>query len=109
MKIAIVTGSTRGIGRGIAEALGRAGYQVVYSGTRSTSNVELPEKAVYIGCNIADSAQRERLFTEVMARFGRVDVLVNNAGMAPRVRRDTLLGQRREQLVERDYSLLRNT
>ena len=90
MKIAVVTGSTRGIGRGIAQALEAEGYQVVYSGTRAVPNVELPEGAVYIGCNIADSPQRENLMGEVMRRFGRLDVLVNNAGMAPRVRRDIL-------------------
>ncbi|MBR6009408.1 MAG: 3-ketoacyl-ACP reductase [Clostridia bacterium] len=90
MKIAVVTGSTRGIGRGIAEALSKAGYQAVYSGTRTVPNTELPENAVYIGCNIACREQREALFDEVMRRFGRIDVLVNNAGMAPRVRRDIL-------------------
>ena len=90
MKIAIVTGSTRGIGRGIAEALAKEGYQVIYSGTRGTPAVDLPDGAVYYGCNIADREQRESLFREVLRRFGRVDVLVNNAGMAPRVRRDIL-------------------
>ena len=90
MKVAIVTGSTRGIGRGIADALRDEGYQVVYSGTRQTPAVDLPENAVYIGCNIADPAQRERLVRETLRRYGRLDVLVNNAGMAPRVRRDIL-------------------
>ena len=90
MKIAIVTGSTRGIGRGIAEALGHEGYQVIYSGTRAEAPENLPEGAVYIGCNISDSEQRRHLISEVEARFGRIDVLVNNAGMAPRVRRDIL-------------------
>ena len=90
MKVAVVTGSTRGIGRGIADALAGEGYQVVYSGTRQTPAVALPEGAVYIGCNIADSAQRRALFDAVLTRFGRLDVLVNNAGMAPRVRRDIL-------------------
>ena len=90
MKVAIVTGSTRGIGRGIADALRGEGYQVVCSGTRQTPAVDLPEDAVYIGCNIADSAQRENLVRETLHRFGRLDVLVNNAGMAPRVRRDIL-------------------
>ena len=90
MKIAVVTGSTRGIGRGIAEALVHDGYQVVSSGTRAVPNVELPAGAVYIGCNIADGTQRKALFDQVMRRFGRLDVLVNNAGMAPRVRRDIL-------------------
>ena len=90
MRIALVTGSTRGIGRGIAEKLETESYRVVYSGTRPVPAAELPENAVYIGCNIADASQRENLFSEIMRRFGRLDVLVNNAGMAPRVRRDIL-------------------
>ena len=90
MKVAIVTGSTRGIGRGIAQALLREGYQVVCSGTRPSPVTALPEGAVYIGCNIADTAQRQTLIAGTLERFGRLDVLVNNAGMAPRVRRDIL-------------------
>ena len=90
MRIAAVTGSTRGIGRGIAQKLEKEGYRVVYSGTRAVPTSELPENAVYIGCNIADAPQRENFFGEIMRRFGRLDVLVNNAGMAPRVRRDIL-------------------
>ncbi len=90
MRIAVVTGSTRGIGRGIAEKLTKEGYTVVYSGTRPSPAVKLPEGAVYIGCDVSDSAQRKALFDEVARRFGRLDVLVNNAGMAPRVRRDIL-------------------
>lgn len=90
MKIAIVTGSTRGIGRGIADALREAGYRVVYSGTRAEAPDNLPEGADYIGCNIADAQQRKNLIDRTIERYGRLDVLVNNAGMAPRVRRDML-------------------
>jgi len=90
LKIAIVTGSTRGIGRGIAEALAERNYHVVYSGSREIPAVELPSDAEYIGCNIGDSAQRKHLIGEVVRRHGRLDVLVNNAGMAPRARRDIL-------------------
>ena len=90
MKTAIVTGSTRGIGRGIAEALQKGGYRVVFSGTRQEAPDHLPFDCTYIGCNIADSEQRAHLIQEIERRFGRIDVLVNNAGMAPRVRRDIL-------------------
>ena len=90
MKVAVVTGSTRGIGRGIADALRSAGYQVVYSGTRPEAPEGLSEGSVYIGCNIADARQRKNLIEQTEAMFGRIDVLVNNAGMAPRVRRDIL-------------------
>jgi len=90
MKTAIVTGSTRGIGRGIADALQKAGYQVVYSGTRQEAPDTLPPDVCYIGCNVAQEDQRRHLVEETLRRFGRIDVLVNNAGMAPRVRRDIL-------------------
>ena len=90
MKTAIVTGSTRGIGRGIADALQKAGYQVVYSDTRQEVPDTLPPDVCYIGCNVADGDQCRHLVEETLRRFGRIDVLVNNAGMAPRVRRDIL-------------------
>ena len=90
MKTAIVTGSTRGIGRGIADALAKHGYHVVYSGSKETPTVDLPAGAEYIGCNIAVSEQRKHLIETVIRRHGRLDVMVNNAGMAPRVRRDLL-------------------
>ena len=90
MKVALVTGSTRGIGRGIADALREEGYFVVYSGTRPQPPEQLPQGAAYIGCNIADSQQRKALTDRVEREYGRLDVMVNNAGMAPRVRRDLL-------------------
>ena len=90
MKVAVVTGSTRGIGRGIADALRNEGYQVVYSGTRKERPEGIPEDCMYIGCNIADAQQRGNLIAAVEKQFGRIDELVNNAGMAPRVRRDIL-------------------
>lgn len=90
-KIALVTGSARGIGLGIARALSR-NYFVVLSATRE--DVEVPEdlkgKAVYIKCNIAEAADRRHIFDEIESRFGRLDVLVNNAGVAPLVRADIL-------------------
>lgn len=89
MKIALVTGSTRGIGRGIAERLERDGYTVVYSGTKK----EKPEglsASTYIGCDISIASEREHLVSETVRLFGRLDLLVNNAGVAPLVRRDIL-------------------
>ncbi|MBQ7915682.1 MAG: 3-ketoacyl-ACP reductase [Firmicutes bacterium] len=90
-KVALVTGSARGIGQGIARELAGE-YQLIISATRD--EVEIPEdlkdNAVYIRCNIAESAERERIFKEIDARFGRLDLLVNNAGVAPLVREDIL-------------------
>lgn len=90
MKIAIVTGSTRGIGRAIADLLQEKGYHVLYCGTRPQAPCDLPAGADYIQLDIGDSAQRRDLMDYVMERYGRLDLLVNNAGVAPLERRDLL-------------------
>ena len=90
MKVAFVSGATRGIGRAIADRLHDRGYQVLYSGTRVERPEDLPEDRDYIGCNISDSAQREAAFDHIDKKYGRLDVLVNNAGVAPLVRQDIL-------------------
>ena len=89
-KIAVVTGSSRGIGRGIADLLHEEGYQVVYSGTHPERPENLPADRDYFPCNIAQEADRNGLFAYVAEKYGRLDVLVNNAGVAPLVRRDIL-------------------
>ncbi len=90
MKVAFVSGATRGIGRAIADRLHNAGYQVLYSGTRAERPSDLPEDRDYIGCNIADSEQRRAAFKYIAEKYGRLDVLVNNAGVAPLIRQDIL-------------------
>lgn len=90
MKVAFVSGATRGIGRAIADRLHERGYRVLYSGTRAERPADLPEDRDYIGCNIADASQREAAFAYIAERYGRLDVLVNNAGVAPLVRQDIL-------------------
>jgi len=83
-KVAAVTGSTRGIGKAIAEALTREGYHVVRSGTKPMDNTD------YIPCDISVAEDRERFFGGITGRYGRLDVLVNNAGVAPLERLDIL-------------------
>ncbi|MBR5547129.1 MAG: 3-ketoacyl-ACP reductase [Clostridia bacterium] len=90
MKVAFVSGATRGIGRAIADRLHNAGYRVLYSGTRPERPADLPEDRDYIGCNIADGEQRKAAFAYISQHYGRLDVLVNNAGVAPLVRQDIL-------------------
>lgn len=90
MKVAFVSGATRGIGRAIADRLHNAGYRVLYSGTRPERPADLPEDRDYIGCNIADGEQRKAAFAYISQHYGRLDVLINNAGVAPLVRQDIL-------------------
>lgn len=95
-KIALVTGSRRGIGLGIARELGKAGYFVVVSATAAQDDAVIEGlqadgiDCTYIPCNIAVQADRVHILEEIAARYGRLDVLVNNAGVAPVVRLDLL-------------------
>ena len=90
MRVAFVSGGTRGIGRAIAERLHDRGYRVIASGTRPERPADLPEAIDYIGCNIGESEQRQGAFRYIEETYGRLDVLVNNAGVAPLVRQDIL-------------------
>lgn len=90
MKTAFVTGSSRGIGRGIADLLTENGYTVVYSGTKPERPADLPKDRDYFACNIAESDQRRAAIDYVINTYGRLDVLVNNAGVAPLKRGDLL-------------------
>ena len=87
-RVCVVTGSTKGIGRATAEALAERGADVVVS-SRSEGDVNTAASEVgatgsgsTIGvvCDVRDPAACQRLITETVARFGRLDVLVNNAG-----------------------------
>ena len=62
MRIAFVSGGTRGIGRAIAERLHERGYKVLCSGTRPERPADLPKDIDYIGCNIGDGDQRRAAF-----------------------------------------------
>jgi 3-oxoacyl-[acyl-carrier protein] reductase len=98
-KIAIVTGSTRGIGLAIARALLEAGATVVVSG-RGQEKVDETVAALSnfgnvkgVAADVAKSAEAQKLIDETVAAFGQVDVLVNNAGIT----RDNLLMRMKEE------------
>ncbi len=84
-KVAIVTGSTKGIGRAIAERMVNEGANVVVT-ARTGADVDtvaehLGDNAVGITSNVADPASCQELVEKAVERFGRLDVLVNNAGL----------------------------
>jgi 3-oxoacyl-[acyl-carrier protein] reductase len=90
--VAIVTGASRGIGRGIAEELSRT-HSVVgtYRGRRDAAeSLQAQTGAEIFQCDLASKSDRDELIVFTRERFGRLDLLVNNAGMAPRERRDLL-------------------
>ena len=84
-KVALVTGSTRGIGRGIAVALLESGARVAICGRdvarAQAVAAELGDGAKGFACDVGDSAQVQQLVADVEAAFGQLDILVNNAGL----------------------------
>ena len=84
-KIALVTGAYQGIGFGIASMLEKEGYTVIYSDVYAEMDVKN-----YCKCDISKADDRAALAEYVDKKFGRLDLLVNNAGVACRVRLDVL-------------------
>lgn len=97
-KVAIVTGGRRGIGFGIAHALMAEGTRVVITGTRPAEEAQDAVRALqasggdvlYCAANVADAAARAELVARTRDHFGPPNILVNNAGIAPRERADLL-------------------
>ena len=97
---ALVTGASRGLGRGIAEALSGDGLDVaIHYGTNRAAAEDTEaacrkaatragQKFVLVSGDIAKADDRRRIVEDSLAGLGRIDALVNNAGIAPRVRAD---------------------
>ena len=97
-RVALVTGAGRGIGRGIALSLAAKGWSLVinYRGNAQAAAetadlvAQQGAQALTVQADIGVAADRQALATRCLDHFGRVDLLVNNAGMAPRQRMDIL-------------------
>ena len=97
-RVALVTGGARGIGLGISTQLAKAGFDLAVCGQRPADSVQatvvdlraLGTDVEYFQADISDADARRELLAAVENRFGRLDVLVNNAGIAPKVRADIL-------------------
>ncbi len=97
-KTALITGGSRGIGFGIALELANAGFDLAINGVREESQVasslELLRargaKVIYIQGDVSDSDQRISMVDQVIKEFGALNVLINNAGIAPPHRKDLL-------------------
>jgi len=106
-RIALVTGGARGIGYGISQCLAREKLDLAICGVREESAASdaldalrgLGADVLYVQADVSDAAHRVRLIEMVKSRFGRLHVLVNNAGIAPKVRADILQGS--EESFER--------
>lgn len=91
MKTIVITGSTRGLGRGLAEALLARGCNVVVGGRREADTARVaaelgaasdPARVLGVACDVTVPSQVQGLWDAAVARFGRVDVWINNAGIA---------------------------
>ncbi|WP_194973000.1 3-ketoacyl-ACP reductase [Aquiflexum lacus] len=96
--VALVTGGTRGIGLGIAKELAAKGHDLILNGVREEIEVEpvlenlrsMEVEVCYAKGNIALEADRKGILETAKERFGKLNILVNNAGVAPKVRADVL-------------------
>lgn len=97
-KTALITGGSRGIGLGIAKSLARAGFDLAINGVRQEEDAmaslealrSLGAEVLYCQGDVGDKAARTAILDKIKARFGRLNILVNNAGVAPKERKDIL-------------------
>jgi len=89
-RVAVITGGTRGIGRGIAEAFAAAGAAVVLSGKspekgqQALDEMGVGDRAIFVPCDVRRQADVNNLVDQAAQRYGSVDIMVNNAGGSDR-------------------------
>ena len=95
----LVTGGARGIGAGIVTELAKAGHNVGFCGRAEAAKAadfltalqrDFSGKFAYFQCDVSSAADREKLLADFLREFGSIEILVNNAGVAPDVRADLL-------------------
>ena len=97
-KVAVITGATRGIGNAVALQLAKDGYAIVGCGTMDPARAEGHMKEIadaspeflYVQADVSREEDRRNLIDRTLERFGRIDVLVNNAGVGSLVRTNIL-------------------
>jgi short-subunit dehydrogenase len=95
-QVAVVTGASSGIGKATAEALARAGFTVFGTSRRAIENGS--KQVTMLPCDVTSDASVKQLVSEVLSRAGRIDLLVNNAGLG-------LFGGAEESSIEQAKSL----
>ncbi|MFT4734870.1 MAG: 3-oxoacyl-[acyl-carrier protein] reductase [Algoriphagus sp.] len=108
MKVALITGGSRGIGLGIARALAEKGYAIAINGVRDENGlIEVIEElkshgqdVIYCQGDISKSKDRARIISKTLSHYGQLNVLINNAGVAPKVRKDML------EITETDFDYM---
>lgn len=97
-KVALITGGSRGIGLGIAKSLASVGFDLAINGMRKEEDAREPLEAlrhlgtevIYCQGDVGDKSARKSIFDTIKGHFGRLNILVNNAGVAPKERKDIL-------------------
>ena len=108
MKVALVTGGSRGIGLGIAKALAEKGYSLAINGVRDESSISETMEAlkafgqdvIYCQGDISKTEDRSAIISKTLTRYGQLNVLINNAGVAPKIRKDML------EVTEEDFDYM---
>ena len=110
-KVALITGGSRGIGLGIAKALAQAGFDLAINGVRNEEDAQgaleelrqLGATVLYCQGDVGKEESRKAIMDKIRSHFGKLNVLVNNAGVAPKERKDIL------EATEESFDYVLNT